>query len=93
MELEEFIKRSIIDIVKGVKGAAKDLESCLYLIDAEGKRTIEFDIAVTAEANENLNGKVGIKVLSLLSGGGEVGSNIKNSKVSRISFGIMKEDR
>jgi hypothetical protein len=54
-------------------------------------RTIEFDIAVSAEETDQKSGKDGIKVLQFAEAGGDISKDNKNSTVSRIIFGLRIE--
>jgi len=59
-----------------------------YLHDANGNIVInvDFDIAVTAEEKEKADARVGVKVLSFVTAGGEVGAENSVGTVSRIKF-------
>lgn len=88
MELKEFIKKVIKDAVEAVDEASSEATRGVQLALRSDKRTIEFDVAVSVEETKSMQGKAGIKVLSFMEGGAELGSGSKNSKVSRIVFGI-----
>ena len=88
MNLQEFTSEAISSIVQAIKQADGVSDREIKLTKLETSRTIEFDIAVSA--TEKLAGDVhgGIKVLSLIDAGGKSSSEITNSTVSRIKFGV-----
>lgn len=88
MNLEEFIKSVVVGIDRGVDAARNDTKRDIRLSDRKDQRTLEFDIAVSAEEVDSKSGKAGIKVLQFAEGGGEISKENKNSTVSRIQFGI-----
>lgn len=88
MELKEFIKNALNDILTGVEevrvGAVRDIR----IEGDKDKSAIEFEIAVTVE-NDNATKTGGsITVLSLLQTGGESMKENKNSSVSKIKFSV-----
>lgn len=93
MELKEFIKKVIADAIEAVDESSSTAVREVYLASRNDKRTIEFDVAVSVEKTKSAQGKAGIRVLSFLEGGGELSSGSKNSKVSRISFGVDVDSR
>jgi hypothetical protein len=104
MQLREFIKTVLTEIVDGIRdaqdknggafvvaagdGGHKYAEHPRFSGSARLKSTIvDFDVAVTAEDTDKLEGGAGIKVLSIQFGGkGE--TSIKDMTVSRIQFAI-----
>lgn len=88
MELKEFTKKAIAEIVEGVDEVSNNLQRRVLLSDIKEKRTIEFDVAVTVEENIGSGGKGEIKVLGLIMAGGGVEKETKSSTVSRIQFGV-----
>lgn len=88
MELREFILNVILDIVNAIEESRNKSGRDMHLNSTTGKRTIEFDIAVTTEDNVSAGGRAGIKVLHFVEGGGKYDSQFKNSTVSRIQFGV-----
>lgn len=91
MELKDFIQKVTLDIVNAIEESRKQSGRDMHLNSTSGKRTIEFDIAVTTEDNVSAGGNAGIKVLHFIEGGGSVDTELKNSTVSRIQFGIHVE--
>lgn len=87
MELKEFVKKVLTDLVQGVEETRSVSPRDMYLFDKENK-TVEFDIAVTVEDIDKLSGKAGIRVMQFVETGGDMGKEIKNSTVSRIRFGV-----
>jgi hypothetical protein len=93
MDLKDFIQKAINDITGAVDEANKNASRKITFKKHEGKRTVEFDIAVTAENIGKDSVGAGIKVLSLIDLGGKTTSEIKNSIVSRITVGVdLDED-
>lgn len=88
MELKEFISKVILDIVEAVDESGEKSKRNLLLQGNDSNRTIEFDIAVSAENTNTATGKAGIKVLEFAEAGGNIEKENKNSTVTRIKFGI-----
>ncbi len=87
MELKDFVKNVLVDLVNAVEEARSGSERDMHLRgDNEGD--IVFDIAVTVEESKAGGGKAGIKVWGLIEAGGDASKEIKNSTVSRIKFGV-----
>jgi len=81
MELKEFITEAVEE---SRTSSTRDM----HLDNLKDQRTVEFDVAVTAEDITSAAGKAGIKVFSVIEGGGEAAKEVKNSTVSRIKFGV-----
>ena|SRR3989338_3280339 len=88
MDLEQFISNALGQIIRAVDDAADAANREIILYSRSDSRTIEFDIAVTAEDVVGSDGKVGIKVISMGELGGNISKQTKNSTVSRIQFGV-----
>ncbi len=88
MELKDFVKNVLKDVTEAVEEYRADSSRDMYLDNSKEQRTVEFDVAVTAEDVTTANGKAGVKVFSLLEGGGEASKEVKSSSVSRIQFGV-----
>jgi len=88
MELKEFVKSVLKDVVDAVEETRQESSRDMHLDSGKEQRTVEFDIAVTVEDSLSGNGKAGIKVFQLIEGGGEVSKETKNSSISRIKFGV-----
>ncbi|MFA5157068.1 MAG: hypothetical protein WC532_06750 [Candidatus Omnitrophota bacterium] len=88
MELKDFVKKVLTDLVQAVEEARSDSVRDMKLYDKEMK-TVEFDIAVTVEDVDKKSGKAGIRVVQFAEAGGDIAKEIKNSTVSRIKFGIF----
>lgn len=91
MELKEFIKGVLKDITEAVEESRNSSTRDMHLDNMKDQRTVEFDVAVAAEDVTSATGKAGIKVFSLIEGGGEASKEVKNSTVSRIKFGVHVE--
>ncbi len=88
MELKEFVKSVLKDIVDAVEETREESSRDMRLDASKNDRTVEFDIAVTVEDGTSGKGSAGIKVFQVMSGGGEISKELKNSSVSRIKFGV-----
>lgn len=88
MELKEFVKEVLKEITEAVEETRAESARDMHLDDVKDQRTVEFDVAVAAEDVTSATGKAGIKVFSLIEGGGEAAREVKNSTVSRIKFGV-----
>lgn len=92
MELKEFTKKAILEIVEAVEEARNESKRDMHLKSTKDTRTVEFDIAVSAETKDGKEGKAGIKVWQVLEGGGGLSSEIKNSTITRIKFGVYIDE-
>ena len=98
MELKEFVKNVLIEIDEAISEARNRTNRDIsFSSGKDGKRTVEFDIAVTVESENEKGGGGGIKIFSA-DVGGKVSAINKNSTVSRIYFGVdidalTKEER
>lgn len=88
MELKEFIKRVLTNITEAVEESRTSSMRDMHLDNLKDQRTVEFDVAVTAENVTSASGKAGVKVFSVIEAGGEASKETKNSTVSRIKFGV-----
>lgn len=88
MELQEFIKSSLEQITGGVDEVNQKIGDKVYFTDKGDQRTVEFDIAVSAESGNSKSGGLGIKVLEIVDVGGKKEKSEINSRVSRIKFGV-----
>lgn len=88
MNLKEFVKDVLTQINAAVDEARTETSRDIQFSEKDNARTIEFDIAVSAENTDNKSGKAGIKVLEFVEGGGNIGKENKNSTVSRVIFGL-----
>ena len=98
MELTEFIKTSLVQIIRGISEAAKEiqdesLQSKAFINPTQSKfshadlNNVSFDIAVTVQENTETTGSGSIKVLGVKAGGG-VDKTSLNTSFSRISFEV-----
>jgi hypothetical protein len=88
MELKDFIKKVLSDLVASVEEVRMESNRDMHLTSTTENRTVEFDIAVTTEDATSASGKAGIKVFQIIEGGGNMQTENKNSSVSRIKFGV-----
>jgi len=88
MELKEFVKNVLKDLVEAVEESRVTSSRDMHLGSGKENRTVEFDIAVTVEDATTSTGRAGIKVFQIIEGGGDVSKEYKNSSVSRVKFGV-----
>lgn len=88
MNLQEFVKSVLVEINAAVDEARQVTSRDISFSEKDNARTIEFDVAVSAENTDAKSGKAGIKVLQFAEGGGTLSKEVKNSTVSRITFGL-----
>jgi len=88
MNLEEFVTKVLVDLDHAVEKARGQMNRDVYFSSNQSTRTIEFDIAVSAEESDEKSGKAGVRVLQFAEGGGQLSKSNKNSTVSRIQFGL-----
>lgn len=88
MNLKDFVKNVLIDLSAAVDEARGSMNRDIQFTENERQRTVEFDIAVTAEEKDSKTGKAGVRVLGLAEGSGTLSSEKKNSVVSRVVFGL-----
>ena len=88
MEIKEFVKSVLRDIVDAVEEVRHESSRDMHLKSGKDERTVEFDIAVTVEDSTASAGKAGIKVFQVIEGGADISKELKNSSVSRIKFGV-----
>lgn len=92
MELKEFVKKVLVDLVDAVEEArAESIRDMKLCNNKNSSQTVEFDIAVTAEDNIAKSGQAGIKVFKFIEAGSDASKEVRNSSVSRISFGVNVE--
>lgn len=91
MELKQFIKSVLNDTLEAIKEAESSSGHLMELIGSD-QRTIEFDIAVTAEDASSASGSAGIKIFQMVAGGGKLSKELRNSSVSRIKFGVYVDN-
>lgn len=88
MELKDFVKKVLVDLDAAVSEARGEMQRDVRFTDGKDQRTVEFDIAVSAEETSAAEGKTGVRVLQFAEAGGSMSKENKNSTVSRVKFGI-----
>lgn len=88
MELKDFVKKVLVDLDGAVSEARGEMQRDVHFSDGKDHRTVEFDIAVSAEEVNQKSGKAGVKVLQFAEAGGNLSKENKNSTVSRVRFGV-----
>ena len=101
MDLKEFTKQTLIQIVEGVNDANVALQDSGAYITNESLSNskgpclfykklnvieVDFDVAITASESEGANGGAGLKVVGLFNAGGSVESKTENQTISRIKY-------
>jgi len=97
MDLEKFIKETLISIKRGLRSANEELvekgktlgkdTTAAFLIGPDGSEKISFDVAVTVSEKNEKKGGGEIKVMSVGIGGGR-GKVETQESVSRIKFSV-----
>jgi len=97
MELKDFIKRTLLDIVNGVEEANKEknrfqLVSQINHGSGESGQKVEFDLSVIVNESSENNLKGGIKIAfaNLGADGKEISSN---QNVNKIKFEVFINSR
>ena len=88
MELKDFVKKVLVDLDSAVSEARSEMQRDVHFTDGKDQRTVEFDIAVSAETSDQVGGKTGVKVLQFIEAGGSMSQENKNSTISRVKFGV-----
>ncbi len=86
MEIEEFIKSTLRQIINGVN-AIDDEGISNHDTILDRSTGIEFDLAVTAETSDETNKGAGLKI-HIAQGGIDKSSLTKESSTSRIKFKV-----
>jgi hypothetical protein len=97
MELKDFIKRTLIDIVTGVEEANKEknrfhLTSHRHHGTGESGQKVEFDVSVIVNESSDSDVKGGIKVAFVDLGGG-VKESQSNQNIQKIKFEIFISEK
>lgn len=89
MELKEFVKKVILDLDQAISEANAETKREVRFKGVKEHRTaLEFDVAITVESSDSAKGNGGIKVWGIVEAGATATSELKNSTVSRVSFGV-----
>ena len=101
MDLKEFTKQTLIQIVEGVNDANVALQDSGAYITNESLSNskgpclfykklnvieVDFDVAITATESEGSNGGASLKVASFINVGGGVDTKTENQTISRIKY-------
>lgn len=96
MELREFVKTSLLDVLVGINDAQQELlkhEGRLGVVNPQFKgkdllmEHMQFDVAVTTATTEKGEAKGGINVYAAKLGG-DLSHEDQNSAVSRLTFRV-----
>lgn len=87
MELDEFITKTLIDVVRGVRGANSNLDNSSDKFQLRAGEDVSFDVAVTISEKSDTSRGGSIKIYAVNLGGEKGASNI-NESVTRIKFKI-----
>ncbi|OGW84820.1 MAG: hypothetical protein A3A81_07975 [Omnitrophica bacterium RIFCSPLOWO2_01_FULL_45_10b] len=89
MELKEFVKKVIVDLDEAISEANAETRREIRFKGVKEQRTaLEFDVAVTVESSNETTGGGAIKVWGIGEIGVGGGTELKNSTVSRVRFGV-----
>ena len=96
MELKDFIKQTLLDVVNGVEEANKEkdrfrLTSHKHMGTGERGQKIEFDIAIVVDKSSETDAKGGIKV-ALVNLGGGIKDKETSQDTHKIKFEIFIKD-
>ena len=89
MELREFIKNVLTDIIEGVEDVRLSAVRDLCVQGDKDKSAVEFEVAVIVESTDSTSKGGKIKVMELLQGGTESTKDQRNSSVSKIKFSVQ----
>jgi hypothetical protein len=89
VDLQDFIKRTLFDILKGISAAQRDPTLGQWIVGMKGGQDIpvKFDVAVTAERGGSGGFQVAVSQASV-SLGGERGTTSKDVSATRIQFDV-----
>ncbi|MFW5871918.1 MAG: trypco2 family protein [bacterium] len=82
MEVKEYIKNVLTDIMEGV--AESGSEDYKFMVKDGGSAGIDFDISVVAK--ESAEGKIGAEILSI---GAKTEGSISQENINRIKFKVI----
>lgn len=103
MDLKEFTKETLVQIVQGVEEANSELVEKHALVTSHAVKNgnnifmdedyvnaieVEFDVAVTVTETGGTKGGGGIKVAQVLHGGVETSKSSENQSISRVRFAL-----
>ena len=88
MDLTDFVKTVLVSVNNGVDEARKQTSRDIHFSYNQSARTVEFDVAVSAEQVSKANGRAGVKVLQFAEAGGDISREKTNSTISRVKFGV-----
>ncbi len=96
MELKEFTKLALLEIVEASKEANAEFGNAAFIGNKKSDgsywrsdpQSVEFDVAVTSTETDGNTGKGKLTVASLFNIGSEISSQSVNQLVSRVKFTI-----
>ena len=96
MELKEFTKLALIDIVEAVKEANDSFGEEAFIGNKRSDshywitepQLVEFDVAITTTDSDNIDGKAKLNVMGIINVGGGGTSQSINQTVSRIKYTV-----
>jgi len=88
MLLKDFIKNTINDVVSAIEETSQSQDREMHLASPHDNKCINFDIAVSAETSTAEHGQGCIMVANILKIGSDGKDELKNSSMTRISFGV-----
>ncbi len=104
MDLKEFTKETLVQIVQGVEAANNELSEKHAHVTSHAMKNsaggvllddrytnaieVEFDVAVTATETGGTKGGGGIKVAQIFHGGIETSKNTENQSISRVRYSL-----
>jgi len=88
MDMTAFVKQALVQVVRGVKEAQAEMDTFAVNIDGEGPLTVNFDIAVTIDVDQNAASGIRINVLQGPNSCRDSVDTTAPSTAHRISFQI-----
>jgi hypothetical protein len=92
MELKDFVRTTLVQVVQGVTEAQEAVSHTGALINSKTAafqpRAVQFDVAVTAREEGDVKTGIGISVVGLIKGGAEGEYGKENTAVSRVRFEV-----
>ncbi len=93
MELEEFIKNTLLSISSGLRSVNEALreksgrKDDSYIIEGDKNGLIDFDVAVVANDESKATGKAGLNIV-VAKLGGDLTTTLGNQQTSRVRFKV-----
>ena len=103
MDIKEFVRNTIVQVVEGVNSASLELKESgskvllgsqvargvgvVFNSNGEHINSLDFDIAVVAVEKDSISGGAGLKIAGV-NLGGSTKNELSNQSISRIQFSV-----